>query len=143
VLSGLAAATNFLDLAGLDMCEYLQHFRYQRTQVLEPVARRNQNDDSTPVRLQILLVPQVLVYRDENIALRLYVAQKHAILQTTVTRLSHCDNFMAGEITPETLWHAFVEIETHVVLQRLCLTVTVDRVLVTRVLYDLLFCHME
>jgi hypothetical protein len=47
------------------------------------------------------------------------------------------------EVAMETLWHAFVEVETHVVLQRLCLTGTVRSVPVTRVLYDLRFRYME
>src|SRR5438105_326323 len=119
------------------MCEHLQHFRYQRTQVLGPVARRNQNDNSTPVHRYDR---RFCWYRRFWSTV---MKTSHAVLQTTVTRLSHCDDFVAGEITPETLWHAFVEIETHVVLERLCLTVTLRGVLTTRVLYDLLFRRME
>lgn len=104
-----------INMTGLEFGEAAKRFRHQRMRVFKAIRFGPQNNDGKRQVLNLLLVRQAFVHREEDIEFAGVgnKAQKLAVLDARPTRARNSLDFVSGQIAPQTRRQTFVEQDAH------------------------------
>jgi len=102
-----------LNFAGSSGDKRLFEGRLQLTKIREAGGASSQNDYGYVEVRNVLLIRQILVYRDEHIEFGCSQAEKSAVLNMLPTELLYRPGFMTRQITQQTPVDAFVNQDLH------------------------------